>query len=132
MTNPAHHAARDPQALSALTSSARTSLPRARTHSVGWAHRLPVVALLAPLVLGCDKPSAPSAAASASAASSARAASSAHAAEPSAAPPAKLTLSCREEKRGARFLVGEVGNARPSSAERLSAGEAEAEEGEGD
>src|SRR6187549_246434 len=134
MTNPpARHAAVELRAQPAPTSHAPSLPQRARSHSVGWAHRPPrfslglaATALLAPLVLGCDKPSAPSAPASASAVSSARAK------PPSPAPPAKLTLSCRDEKRGARFLVGEVGQTRPSSAARLSADEAEAEDGEGD
>ncbi len=81
---------------------------------VGWAHRhrrLSAVVLLGPLGFGCDKPSAHESAPVAPS-------SSARAPLAKSAAPQKLELSCREEKQGARFLVGEVGKARPKAQPR--------------
>lgn len=98
-------------------SPARISL----TRLVGWAHRkrrLSAIVLLGPLGFGCDKPAAHETAPAAPS-------SSARAAPAKSPPPQKLELSCREEKQGARFLVGEVGKARPRSQSRGDDGDEE-------
>ena len=108
-----------------------------RTHPtrlVGWAHRqsqLGVVVVLAGSAgFGCDKPSASDAASSATALPAPS--SSVPAAKPKAVAPEKLELSCREEKHGARFLVGEVGKVRPKLPERLAGPQTVAEDDDGD
>jgi len=93
-------------------------VPSARSGLVGWAHGQRGVGsafgvtralVLGALAAACDKP--PSSDAERPVTSS-----SAQATKPKSAPPAKLELTCREEKQGARFLVGEVGKTRPTSA----------------
>lgn len=86
---------------------------------VGWAHGPSAIsacfALIGLLSLGCEQQPAPGAPPPA-ASSAAKPAPVQSAALPKPAP--KPVLSCRDEKQGARFLVGEVGKALPGSQPR--------------